>query len=75
MLYFDPPEDWQLIVDYALNGGPKPSYERAQKIFKQEKENRHSIYPRRNRKVQGRSFQRPIILQKKSLLTKWKKAI
>ncbi len=33
MLHFAPPEDWQLIVDYALHGGPKPSYERAQKIF------------------------------------------
>ena len=39
MLYFDPPEDWQLIVDYALNGGPKPSYERAQTIFDQYLEN------------------------------------
>ncbi len=33
VMRFTPPEDWKLIVDYAVNGGPKPSYERAQEIF------------------------------------------
>lgn len=39
MLYFTPPEGWQQIADYALHGGPKPSYERAQAIFDQYLEN------------------------------------
>lgn len=30
---FTAPEEWRLIVDYALRGGPKPSFEHAQKIF------------------------------------------
>lgn len=33
VLRFTPPEDWKLIVDYAVSGGPKPSFERAQNIF------------------------------------------
>ena len=33
VLKFDPPAGWQRIVDYALKGGAKPSYEEAQRIF------------------------------------------
>ncbi|MBQ6678992.1 MAG: cellulase family glycosylhydrolase [Lachnospiraceae bacterium] len=33
VLYFDPPAEWQLIVDYALRGGPKPGFLHAQAIF------------------------------------------
>ena len=33
IMNFTVPEDWHIITDYALKGGPKPSYERAQKIW------------------------------------------
>ena len=33
VLEFETPKDWNLITDYALNGGPKPSYEKSQRIF------------------------------------------
>ncbi len=30
---FEAPEGWERIVNYALHGGPKPSYKEAQRIF------------------------------------------
>lgn len=36
---FTLPDEWQLIVDYAVHGGGKPSYEHAQKIWNQYLEN------------------------------------
>ena len=33
VLKFDAPKEWQLIVDYAIKGGPKPGYLHSQAIF------------------------------------------
>lgn len=33
VLNFTVPEEWHLITDYALRGGPRPSFEHAQKIW------------------------------------------
>jgi len=33
VMSFVAPEEWHLITDYALRGGPKPSFEKAQRIF------------------------------------------
>ena len=33
VLNFKVPEEWHLITDYALHGGPRPSFEHAQRIW------------------------------------------
>ena len=32
-VWFEAPEEWHLVTDYALHGGPKPSFAHAQQIF------------------------------------------